>query len=145
MDMKTYRNKNAQAGQAMVEYAVVLAALTLAVLAAGDGDFSTPEDSNMNELRQAIDFRYRGYSYAVSLSEIPEAENPMEVAAYYDSLGKYPELASQMAGGYSTIEDYVNKYVDFTSGLRDFDPSSALPSDFDDIDVWAIISDFAGF
>ncbi|HEX5056720.1 MAG TPA: hypothetical protein VFX02_09505 [Gammaproteobacteria bacterium] len=143
--MRALRKKNPQSGQSMVEYVVVLAALTLAVLAIGDGDFSTPEDSNMDELRQAIDYRYRGYSYAVSLSEIPESENPLEVAQYYDSLGKYPELASQMSGGYSTIEDYVNKYVDFTSGLRDFDPSSALPSDFDDIDIWAIISDFAGF
>src|ERR1044071_2996478 len=120
--MTRYQKKNAQSGQSMVEYAVVLAALTLAVLAIGDGDFSTPGDSNMNELRQAIDYRYRGYSYAVSLSEIPEAENPLEVAEYYDSLGKYPELASQMSGGYSTIEDYVDRYVNFTSGLRDFDP-----------------------
>jgi hypothetical protein len=128
----------------MVEYVVVLSALTLAVLAIGDGDFSTPEDSNIEELRQAIGFRHRGYSYAVSLSEIPEAENPLEVAEYYNSLGKHPELASQMAGGYSAIEDYVNSYVNFTSGLRDFDPGSALPNDFEDINVGDIICELAG-
>lgn len=143
--MKTSRRKKSQSGQSMVEYVVVLVALTLAVLSLGDGDFSTPEDGNMDELRQAIDFRYRGYSYAVSLSELPESENPLEVAQYYDSLGKHPELASQMAGGYTAIEDFVEDYVNFTSGLRNFDPSSSLPDDFEDIDIWAIISDFAGF
>jgi hypothetical protein len=143
--MAVIQKKNSQSGQSMVEYAVVLAALTLAVLAIGDGDFSTPEDSNIDELRQAVDFRHRGYTYAVSLSEIPEAENPLEVAQYYDSLGKHPELASQMSGGYSTIESYVDKYVNVTTALRSFDPGSALPDDFEDIDIGAIISDFAGF
>lgn len=143
--MRMMRKNNRQSGQSMVEYVVVLAALTLAVLAMGDGDFSTPEDSNINELRQAIDFRHRGYTYAVSLSEIPEAENPLEVAQYYDSLGKHPELASQMSGGYSTIENYVEQYVNVTGALRNFDPSSALPNDFEDIDIGAIISSFAGF
>jgi hypothetical protein len=143
-DMKIQK-KILQCGQSMVEYVVVLSALTLAVLAVGDGDFSTPEDSNIDELRQAIDFRHRGYTYAVSLSEIPEAESPLEVAQYYDSLGKYPELASQMSAGYSTIESYVDKYVNVTTALRDFDPGSALPDSFEDIDIGAIISDFAGF
>lgn len=139
------QNKILQYGQSMVEYVVVLSALTLAVLAIGDGDFSTPEDSNIDELRQAIDFRHRGYTYAVSLSEIPEAENPLEVAQYYDSLGKHPELANQMSGGYSTIESYVDRYVNVTTALRSFDPGSALPDSFEDIDIGTIISDFAGF
>ncbi|HEY3486551.1 MAG TPA: hypothetical protein VGL10_00660 [Gammaproteobacteria bacterium] len=139
------KTNNRQYGQAMVEYVIILAALTLAVLAIGDGDFDTPEDSNVNELRQAIDYRHRGYTYALSLSEIPEAENPLEVAEYYDSLGKHPELASQMAGGYSTIQNYVDKYVNVTTALRDFDASGDLPDDFEDIDIGAIISDFAGF
>jgi hypothetical protein len=143
--MRTAPKNRLQAGQSMVEYVVVLAALTLAVLAIGDGDFSTPEDSNVDELRRAIDFRHRGYTYAVSLSEIPEAENPLEVARYYDSLGKHPELASQMSGGYSTIENYVERYVNITTALRNFDPSSSLPDDFADIDIGAIISSFAGF
>jgi Flp pilus assembly pilin Flp len=130
-------------GQAMVEYAVVLVALTLAVLAVGDGDFSTPEDSNIDELRQAVDFRYRGYTYAVSLSEYPESEDLLEIADYYDSLGKHPELADQMRGGVSTIEGYVEDYVSTTAYFRDFDPD--LPDDFESIDIGAIISDLSGF
>jgi Flp pilus assembly pilin Flp len=130
-------------GQAMVEYAVVLVALTLAVLAVGDGDFSTPEDSNIDELRQAVDFRYRGYTYAVSLSEYPESEDLLEIADYYDSLGKHPELADQMRGGVSTIEGYVEDYVSTTAYFRDFNPD--LPDDFDNIDIGAIISDLSGF
>jgi hypothetical protein len=145
-DYGVMTNKNkSQSGQAMVEYVVILAALTLAVLALGDGDFDTPEDSNIDELRQAIDFRHRGYTYAVSLSEIPEAESPLEVAQYYDSLGKHPELASNMSGGYTAIQNYVDQYVNVTSALRSFDPGTALPDDFEDIDIGAIISDFAGF
>jgi hypothetical protein len=137
-------NKNSQSGQSMVEYVVVLAVLTLAVLGMGDGDFSTPEDSNIDELRQAINYRHGGYSYAVSLSEIPEAESPLEVAQYYDSLGKHPELASQMSGGYSAIQNYVDQYVNVTTGMRNFDPSE-LPNSFENIDIGGIISDFAGF
>jgi hypothetical protein len=130
-------------GQAMVEYVIVLVALTLAVLAVGDGDFSTPEDGNIDELRQAVDFRYRGYTYAVSLSEYPESEDLLEIADYYDSLGKHPELADQLRGGYSTIESYVEDYVSTTSYFRDFDPD--LPDDFESIDIGTIISDLSGF
>ncbi len=136
--------KKFQHGQSMVEYVVILSALTMAVLALGDGDFNTPADSNIEELRQAIGYRHRGYTYALSLSEIPEAENPMEVAMYYDSLGKHPELASQMAKGYSTIQNYVDKYVSVTTAVRSFDPSD-MADRFDEIDVADIISGIIGF
>jgi hypothetical protein len=136
--------KEFQSGQSMVEYVVILSALTMAVLALGDGNFDTPEDSNIEELRQAIDYRHRGYTYALSLSEIPEAENPMEVAMYYDSLGKHPELASQMARGYSTIQNYVDRYVSVTTAVRSFDPSD-MADKFDEIDVADIISGIIGF
>lgn len=132
-----------QTGQSMVEYTVILVALTMAVLAVGDGDFSTPEDSNIDELRQAIDFNHRGYTYAVSLSEYPESEDLAAIADYYDSLGKHPELADQMRGGVSTIKSYVTDYVETTSYFQDFDPD--LPDDFEDIDIGAIIRDLSGF
>jgi hypothetical protein len=141
----TTKRRSSRSGQAMVEYVVVLSALTLAVLALGDGDFNTPEDSNIEELRQAVDFRHRGYTYAVSLSEIPEDENPLEVALYYESLGKHPELAGQLKGGYSAVQDFTDQYVNFTTALRSFDPSSALPDDFEDINIGSIISSFIGF
>jgi hypothetical protein len=141
----TIKKHSSQSGQAMVEYVVVLAALTLAVLALGDGDFNTPEDSNIEELRQAVGFRHRGYTYAVSLSEIPEDESPLEVALYYDSLGKHPELAEQLRGGYSAVQDFTDQYVNFTTALRNFDPSSALPNDFEDINIGDIFSSFVGF
>jgi hypothetical protein len=142
--MMKITRKKFQRGQSMVEYVVILSALTMAVLALGDGDFNTPEDSNIEELRQAIDYRHRGYTYALSLSEIPEDENPMEVAMYYDSLGKHPELASQMARGYSTIQNYVDQYVSVTTAVRSFDPSD-MADKFDEIDVADIISSIIGF
>lgn len=122
---------------------MILVALTMAVLAIGDGDFSTPGDSNIDELRQAIDFSHRGYTYAVSLSEYPESEDLLAISEYYDDLGKHPELADQMRGGYSTIQSYVTDYVETTSYFRDFSPD--LPDDFEDIDIGAIIGDLAGF
>jgi hypothetical protein len=141
--MKIGRKKS-QSGQSMVEYVVVLSALTLAVMALGDGDFNTPADSNIEELRQAIDYRHRGYTYALSLSEIPEDENPMEVAMYYDSLGKHPELAGQMAMGYTTIQNYVDQYVSVTTAVRNFSPSD-MADKFDEIDVADIIGSIIGF
>lgn len=128
------------AGQAMVEYTVILVALTLAVLAVGDGDFSTPEDGNINELRQAVQFKYRGYSYALSLSEIPESDDLGEVADYYDSLGRHPELASKLGAGDSAVDNLVETYVDTTGRLRNFNPS--LPDDFEDIDIGGLVSSF---
>ena len=124
----------------MVEYTVILAALTLAVLAAGDGDYSTPEDGNINELRQAVQFKYRGYSYALSLSEIPESDNLVEVADYYDSMGRHPELAKQLAAGGGSLDSMVEDYIDVTSALKDFNPQ--LPDDFEDIDIGALIGSF---
>jgi Flp pilus assembly pilin Flp len=128
-------------GQSMVEYTVILVALTLAVLAAGDGDFSTPEDGNINELRQAVQFKYRGYSYALSLSEIPESDNLVEVADYYDSMGRHPELADQLSLAGGSLDSMLEDYVDFVSGLDNFSPQ--LPDDFADIDIGVLIDEFS--
>lgn len=142
--MTILKAKNRQAGQSMVEYTVILVALTMAVLAVGDGDFSTPGDSNIDELRQAIDFSHRGYTYAVSLSEYPESEDLLVIAEYYNDLGKHPQLADQMSGGTSTITSYVTDYVETTTGFSGFSADD-LSSEFENIDIGAIIASMAGF
>lgn len=103
-----------QGGQAMVEYTVILLALTAALLApslwrSSGGDETGViglDQSQRGSVLRAVANKHRGYGYALSLSEIPEmdgskqpgqAEDPLtELANFYDSLGKYPELSRQL-------------------------------------------------
>lgn len=106
-----------QRGQSMVEYTVVVVALALALLAPGLG-------SN-ESLRQAVENQQNGYSYAISLSDIPETDDLTELADYYDSLEKYPDLSSDLRGGDQAMKDFVDKYMETTGKLTDF--KAALP------------------
>lgn len=115
-----------QTGQSMVEYTIVLVALTMALLAVNDG--SNNGDGNIYQLQQAIVEKFRGYSYAVSLSEYPESDNLTDIADYYDSMGKHPELAKQLREGDAKVTEIIDNYVDVTAPLRDFEPD--LPNDF---------------
>lgn len=115
-----------QSGQSMVEYTIVLVALTMALLAVSGG--SNNQDGNIYELQQAIVEKFRGYSYAVSLSEYPESDNLTTIADYYDSMGRHPEVANQLREGDSKVTEIIDTYVDVTAPLRDFDPD--LPSGF---------------
>lgn len=107
-----------QGGQSMVEYTVVVAALTLALLAPGLG-------SN-ESLRQAVVNQQNGYSYAISLSDIPETDDLTELANYYDSLEKHPELANDLRGGDQAMKDFADKYMETTGKLKDL--KAALPT-----------------
>jgi hypothetical protein len=106
-----------QRGQSMVEYIVVVGALAMALLAPGLG-------SN-ESLRQAVVNQQNGYSYAISLSDIPETDDLTELANYYDSLEKYPELANDLRGGDQAMKDFADKYMETTGALKDF--KSPLP------------------
>lgn len=106
-----------QRGQSMVEYTVVVAALTLALLAPGLG-------SN-ESLRQAVVNQQNGYSYAISLSDMPETDDLTELADYYDSLEKHPELSKDLRSGDKAMKDFADKYMETTGKLKDF--KAALP------------------
>lgn len=56
-------NIKKQCGQSMVEYVVVLAALIAALYSAEDV---------MKQMRDALKGSYEGYSYTLSIAEIPD-------------------------------------------------------------------------
>jgi len=106
-----------QRGQSMVEYTVILAALTAALLAAGRG--------SVDELRKAVIDKQRGYSYAVSLSEIPESGDLTEIAAYYKRLDKYPGIQAELAAGGRKLGQFARQLEQADRLLSQFDPANA--------------------
>ena len=105
-----------QRGQAMVEYVVILAALTAALLLAGNG--------SVEDLRQAVVDRHRGQSYALSLSEIPETDDLELLAEYYRDLGKYPELADQLGNAGGQLGQLADQLEATNRLLGGFDPAA---------------------
>lgn len=105
---------NRQRGQSMVEYVVILAALTAALLTAGNG--------SVEALRNSVVDWHRGQSYALSLSEIPETDDLGELATYYQDLGKYPELADQLAGAGDSLDTLADRLQQTNQLLGDFNP-----------------------
>ena len=110
-----------QPGQSMVEYVVVLGALSAALFAANQKPGELCDDDQVGyigshecdkgSLIQAINQKHRGQGYALSLSEIPETDNLGELQAYYDDLEKFPELSKQLG-------DISNKLGQVNSGIK---------------------------
>lgn len=108
-----------QRGQAMVEYIIVVSFGVL-VLVAGD--------DVILRLRDVIRNNYDGYSYAVSLSEYPDAGNSLEYRAMLEDQGVPEETIDYLT---DDPTDMVNELLDeylFSSvpGLEGFD-FGALP------------------
>ena len=110
---------NTQRGQSMVEYIVVLGALSAALLYVTyttRGGETIPEgyigsrESDQGSLVQAINQKHRGQGYALSLSEIPETDKFDELSAYYDRLEKYPELSNKLTEVKGKL-DQVNRAI----------------------------------
>jgi hypothetical protein len=88
-------------GQAMIEYVVILGVLTSALLYVGNPDdvdsghigFSKDDEGS---LIQALHDRYTTQTHALSISEAPELTSYSELALYYKSLDKYPELSQKL-------------------------------------------------
>ncbi|GEM_PF-1872311 len=108
-------NHDRQRGQAMVEYVVILAALTAALLLAGNG--------SVEDLRQAVVDSQRGQSYALSLSEIPETDDLERLAEYYRELGKYPQLADQLGSAGGRLGQLADQLEATNQLLGNFDPA----------------------
>ena len=115
--------KQKQRGQSMVEYVVILSALTAALLMPGLGSVGTSQ-SDANSLLKAVADKHRGHGYAVSLSEIPETDDLTELADYYESLGKYPELTPQIQAGAQALGEFSNQLTNLGNLMRNLDPSN---------------------
>ena len=119
-----------QNGQSMVEYVVICAALTLAMFAPlnayvfNSGANIGNQDGNIESLEDAVLDRQRGYTYALSLSAIPETDDYGDLADYYDELGKYPALAAEMHSADDALDEFVEGYTTASDAVRDIDPLS---------------------
>ncbi len=116
-------------GQGMVEYIVILAALTTALIAAGNGSVGFSKDDD-DSLVQALHERYTAQAYAISISEIPEGRDLVELADYYNELGKYPSLSSKLDSAGSTLNKVSGGLAIIDQGISNLekytDPKEAL-------------------
>lgn len=123
----------------MVEYVVVLGALSAALLYVNyttrDGR-SIPEgyigssEADPGSLIQAINRKHRGQGYALSLSEIPETDNMGELQAYYDRLGKFPELSKQLgdiSGKLGQVNSGIQKVTKVVRKIKKYVPPKLQP------------------
>jgi len=86
MSLKQFRKSPAgrQAGQAMVEYTVILAFGLMMLLGPG-GDV-------LRDLADVMKNNYRGYTYALSMSPLPEFGTGPELREYIEGLELDPEI-----------------------------------------------------
>lgn len=97
-----------QRGQSVVEYTVVLA-FGFLVLIAGD--------DILQQMLETLHDNYEGYSYAVSLSDVPD----------YDSLYEYGMSTPEAQAAEARLEDLMDTFEQITAtGFPDLDS-------FDDI------------
>ena len=118
-----------QAGQSMIEYSVILVALTTALMAAGLGSVGLSKNDDQS-LMQALHQRYTAQAYALSVTELPEGRDLGELAAYYQDLNKYPELAAQLQDASIAINQASQGIAKATQGINTLksytDPKQAL-------------------
>ncbi len=119
-----------QLGQSMVEYTVV-SVFGILVLTTGPGG------DVIVDLTNAIRNNYNGYTYAVSLSDYPDKEDPAEVVSLYNSQGM---PAEQVAYLVDVPADLIHDILNFN--ISSF-PSVQEGLDFLD-DVGLGVSDFCG-
>jgi len=135
-----------QAGQSMIEYTVVVGlgvmALTAAMSSGGsEQNAAFPDTYSAKEaLFQRMQDHYTGYSYVISLSDYPDANNPLELYALYNSqdlpddlviyLTDYPDqfisaLMNYQTAGFPSVQDGL----DFINAAN-LSPSSFLNPSF---------------
>ncbi len=125
------RSRHTQRGQSMVEYTVILIALSAALLAPiGTGSPGSPvgtSEDDEGSLLKAVADKHRGHGYAVSLSEIPESDDLIAMADYYDRLDKFPELSKQMRTGGELANKFSNQLSSLTNAVSTFKAAISNP------------------
>lgn len=95
-----------QRGQSMVEYTVI-AAFGILFMTTG------PMRPVIDDLADAIRNNYDGYSYAVSISEIPDKEDPFTLIAHYNDQGMPIEQVQYLV---DFPEDLINEILNYNTG-----------------------------
>tara|TARA_Y100001935_G_scaffold255643_1_gene270415 strand:- start:19542 stop:19943 length:402 start_codon:yes stop_codon:yes gene_type:complete len=111
-----------QKGQSMVEYVVIIGALSAALILPGLGSIGiipTDQDSVL----EGFSNKHRGHGFAISLSEMPETDSLAELAAYYERLGKYPELTPQLKAGSQKLGMFSNRLTEMGNFVKKVNPN----------------------
>jgi hypothetical protein len=118
-----------QLGQSMIEYCVVV---TFGVLTLTTG----PMKDVIIEIIGTIKNKFEGYSYAISLSDTPDADNSAELRTWLESRGVPPDQAAYLAQNpfdlMAMLEQYnIPSIPDLQEGLDQIEEQTGLsPSDF---------------
>lgn len=102
----------------MVEYTVILMALTVALLGIGYSDTTGNIGLNKDEkgsLLNAVHNRYTEQAYALSITELPEHPDYGNLVSYYKSHNKYPSLQPWL----SDADNALNKFESNVLGIED--------------------------
>ena len=124
---KSPGRKRYQSGQSMIEYTVILMALTvLLVNVTGEPEEPTLGLSRVDEntLMYAVHQRYTAQDFGLRISELPVRSNLADITDYYDELEKFPHLSKKLDGGASSINkvtEAVNSIESSISTLTDYD------------------------
>jgi len=116
-----------QSGQSMIEYTVILMALTaLLVNVSGDPDESTLglSSEDKNTLMYSVHQRYTAQDFGLRVSELPERENLDDITNYYDELEKFPDLSKKLnsvASSINTVTEAVDDIESNISTLSNYD------------------------
>ena len=117
-----------QRGQSMVEYTVIA---TFGILFMTSG----PMRPIIEDLADTIRSNFDGYTYAVSISEYPDKEDPITLISHYNSQGMpieqvqylvdYPEdmindILSYNTGSFPSVQDGLDLLDEVGLGVDDF-------------------------
>lgn len=112
-------SKRKQLGQSMVEYTVILVAITVGLSALVIGNEKGLDDDNNPSLLGAMHTRYNQQSYAVRLTELPESQDLTAIVSYYTALNKHPELVKNMGQAATKIKEVTGKIDSVSNKLVD--------------------------
>ncbi len=126
-----FNHRFKQQGQSMTEYVVVLTALL--------GLYTlTPMKDEISNLETAINNKSKGYAYAISLSDYPDAENVNDLIDHYPALS---DRRDKIQDQIDTVED-TRKRIDALSRGEINLPDEFNAGGMPDIDLKAILRSF---
>ena len=116
-----------QRGQGMVEYVVVLATLVFALTVPLNG----PGSNNVIEqIEQVLQDNYEGYSFAVSLSEMPDAISMDEALQMFEDAGGDPSQLTDAGDLIQQVDDFLDvSFSDLIPDVTDFSVDDLLDGD----------------
>ena len=119
--------KKYQKGQSMVEYTVILIALTTTLYSVTQ-DSSTVDIVGTNKdqtgsLMHALHERYTDQSLAIRITELPEYSDLSEISAYYNQLNKFPTLSGQIYRAdaeMNKLKNQLDTYNGYVQNLKKY-------------------------